>query len=110
MSNIWVETDTCHQILTEAETAMALGQHATLGYGWIRLLGIVHGDAVLHRRAARQHGIVSPMSQIIIAAMVAAIKHSAGVAPGVSDPRANGCALRIAVLEEGNWCCRSGLN
>jgi hypothetical protein len=50
------------------------------------------------------------MSQIIIAAMVAAIKHSAGVAPGVSDPRANGCALRIAVLEEGNWCCRSGLN
>jgi hypothetical protein len=25
-------------------------------------IAIVHGDAVLHRRAARQHGVVSPMS------------------------------------------------
>jgi hypothetical protein len=31
----------------------------------------------LHRRAARQHGVFSLMSQIIIAAMIAAIKTSA---------------------------------
>jgi hypothetical protein len=49
----------------------------------------------LHRRAARQHGVVSPICQIIIAAMIAAIKTS---------------ALRIVALDEGNWCCRSGLN
>jgi hypothetical protein len=35
------------------------------------------------------------VSQIIIAAMIAAIKAS---------------ALRIVAREEGTWCCRSGLN
>jgi hypothetical protein len=35
------------------------------------------------------------MSQIIIAAMIAAIKAR---------------APRIVALEEGTWCCRSGLN
>jgi hypothetical protein len=74
---------------------VAVGQHATLGDGWIRHLRIVHGDAVLHRRAARQHGVFSLISQIIIAAMIAAIKAS---------------ALRIVAPDEGTWCCRSGLN
>jgi hypothetical protein len=40
-------------------------------------------------------GVFSLMSQIIIAAMIAAIKAS---------------ALRIVVPDEGTWCCRSGLN